>query len=108
MPSPDTGSTASNGSSKINNRGAWISAQARPIFLVMPAEYSTTERVAIGLESESLQKITGTALDLGREHLAEQADVPQQFPTTQPVEEPQPVGQHAHQRLRRGRIGPHS
>ncbi len=42
MPSPETGSTASNGSSKINNRGAWISAQASPIFLVMPAEYSTT------------------------------------------------------------------
>jgi len=38
MPSPDTGSTASNGSSSTSSRGAWISAQANPIFLVMPAE----------------------------------------------------------------------
>ena len=42
MPSPDTGSTASNGSSSTSSRGAWMSAQASPIFFVMPAEYSTT------------------------------------------------------------------
>ena len=36
--SPDTGSTDSNGSSRMSSRGAWTSAHARPIFFVMPAE----------------------------------------------------------------------
>ena len=35
---PETGSTASRGSSRINNLGAWIRALASEIFLVMPAE----------------------------------------------------------------------
>ena len=55
MPSPDTGSTASNGSSRISSRGAEISAQASPIFLVMPAEYSTTRvlRSSVRLSASS-------------------------------------------------------
>ena len=34
----DTGSTDSNGSSSTSSRGAWTSAHASAIFLVMPAE----------------------------------------------------------------------
>lgn len=35
---PDTGSTDSNGSSSMSSLGAWISADASPIFLAIPAE----------------------------------------------------------------------
>ena len=34
----DTGSTDSNGSSRMSSRGEWIMAAASAIFFVMPAE----------------------------------------------------------------------
>src|SRR6185437_16012776 len=105
MTSPDTGSTASKGSSKINSRGAWINAQASPIFFVIPAEYSTTSVAIVG-QGKCIEQLGRAGGDLGRRHHAQQADIAQQLRTTQPIEEPQSVRQDAHQGLRCSWVSP--
>src|SRR5215213_5065219 len=58
-------------------------------------------------QTQRVEQFIGPAVDVFRRHLTEQPHIAQQLRTAKPIEEPQPVRHHTHQRLGRGRIPPH-
>ena len=102
----ETGSTASNGSSRTSSRGAWTSGAGQGDLLGHPGRVVDDQLVAGVGEAQGDQQLLGALGDELAVHPAQQARIGHQLSTGQAVEQPEPVGQHPDPRLGSDRVGP--
>ena len=102
----DTGSTASNGSSRNRTDGPCSSAAASADLLAHARAVVDDEGVRRSTQIEHVEQLVGPLGDHGRSHPPQQAAVVEQLGAGEAVEQPELVGQHTDVRLDLDRIGP--
>src|SRR5918999_3611403 len=103
----DTGSMASNGSSRNKHPGRMQQGRGQGDLLAHPVgvvDHKGPGRVA---EAEHLQQLAGPRLHHRRRHPPQQPVVGEQLGPGQPVEQAQVLGQHPDPPLGRHRVAPH-